>query len=210
MTVESCFLNFVAGASSRLQEVVDAAQSLSDNGNGGNELSSLLERVSSQGILNSEISLRDVLGGLARLRIEVDAVDLEEFNASMIKFVLFTTTHEVHLLFGALRAPDVSSHFILNICKLNYRSWRDFAGNTVLFGAVLKLAWGRFLSKGHCSMGKDHNALKEFLCGSLKSPDLKSFTDHFQGVHFEPVRFYSRFLLILTVLVALFFRRFLV
>lgn len=193
LAVDSCFSNFVEGAQLKLQAVLDAAQTVADTGDSPATLADLLEKLRSADPLSSTITLREIWCELRSLSKTCDGNEVDDLFRNMEEFVNFVSSHEVHLLFAALRAPDVPSFFILNLCKINYRSWCDFAGKSVLFGAVLKAAWARFLSKAHSSMGKDHKVFKAFLCDSQKSPDLKSFTEHFQHVHFNQVFFFLRY-----------------
>ena len=136
--------------------------------------------------LDSTMSIKDIFKELVHFFDTCDADTLAELFTYMSEFVDFTVSHEIHILFAALRSVEVPSFFIFNVCQVDYNGWMAFASRTNVFSSVMKATWLRCLL---CRSHQSYILQKEAIFDSTDTTALEEFTDHYVEAHFNPVFF---------------------
>ena len=185
---KSCFLDFIEGAERRLVELLGVAKDLSDRNILGGYLRDSFEdgRINCGRPLDSSSPLLVILKLLQRTTTICDRGELEELFVKLDQLLQFINCHEIHILFGALRFEERTGDFEFNPVCQSFDSWLDYAGNSSLFGSVLKATWARCIV-GDIAFCKTHFTLSTLMKDKMVAKQLSKFTSFFQTVHFAPV-----------------------
>ena len=188
LDAKSCFSDFIEGAETRLVELLRVAKELSDNNMLGDYLRDSFEdgRIHCSRPLDSSSPLLVILKLLQRTTTICDRGELEELFLKLDQLLQFINCHEIHILFGALRFEERTSDFEFNPVSQSFGSWMDYAGNSFLFGSVLKATWARCIV-GDIAFCKTHFTLSTLMKDTMEAKQLSKFTSFFQTVHFAPV-----------------------
>ena len=188
LDAKSCFLDFIEGAETRLVELLRVAKDLSDNNMLGDYLRDSFEdgRIHCGRPLDSSSPLLVILKLLQRTTTICGREELEELFLKLNQLLQFINCHEIHILFGALRFEERTGDFEFNPVCQSFGSWMDYAGNSSLFGSVLKATWARCIV-GDIAFCKTHITLSTLMKDTMEAKQLSKFTSFFQTVHFAPV-----------------------
>ncbi len=120
--------------------------------------------------------------------------ELGALRYAQSQFARWVSSHEIHVLFGALRHPTKTKSFLFSVCDMDFASWNDFAADSMLFAVIMKAVWLRCLKGTPCfeaggSGDEDRKMLWQEITkeSSDANEDLADFKDFFVSTHYVPV-----------------------
>jgi hypothetical protein len=199
----SVFLAFLDGAGSLLGNCLSELEKIADNDLIGEDIKANFTdgSISVSDPLSSTMPLAQIMQVIQSTRTLCrDNRELETLLGYQCDFADWVSSHEIHVLLGGLRLPSHTSSFLFSVCDMDLESWKDFASDSMLFGAILKAVWLRCI-RGTTFCSVDGNAQDD--CKALRheivlgadpagreSMDrLENFKNHFVENHYNPVAF---------------------
>ena len=146
--------------------------------------------------LLSQMPLSDIMKEINDASKVCDDPVMADLLRAQSDFAHWVSSHEIHVLFGGLRNPLNPKNFLFSICDMDFPSWKDFAGDSMLFPAIMKAVWIRSLqgSTFFSMDGKwdtDRTALKTEILREKSEQDdhtqLEYFHEFFVSNHYNPV-----------------------
>lgn len=200
----SIFVDFINGAKERLERCFTELKRVSETDIIGEEIK---YKFSDQSInisdpLSSTMPLVDIMKVIRSSQgLTSDRSQLKELLSSQEEFAHWVSSHQIHVLLGALRVSSHPSSFLFSVCDMDFESWNDFAADSSLFGAILKAVWLRCIrgTTYFSVVGKtdeDHKSMRREIIdgtnlaaggGAQLQGTLEEFTEFFTERHFKPV-----------------------
>lgn len=206
--VQSVFLNFIEGADTRLKTCLEELKTISYEDLIGEDIKATLEAesINVSDPLSSTTPLADIMEVILTAPSHCSNRQLlDKLLHLQREFADWVSSHEIHVLLGALRLPSHASSFMFSICDpdMDFLSWNDFASESTLFGVILKAVWLRcILGTQLCSVGgnaSDAQSLRSKIvidgagpsvgagAGPSAGDGLEMFKNHFIDTHYSPV-----------------------